>query len=185
MIAEAGHNGWLPQAPTNLRYSPVMVAQHEIAMITGAWQKGVRDFDAPAAMQAVKKSLLQQGEPMTCGGKFPQGFAGNRHVGPFLKYGFVPEETGAASTTFEYSFDEACGAVLARALGKTEDAKLMEKASANWRNAISPTTGWAQRRHADGNWVEPADIHQFGTSGGWNGLVVRSPGCRWFGEADR
>jgi putative alpha-1,2-mannosidase len=39
MIAEAGHNGWLPQAPTNLRYSPVMVAQHEIAMITGAWQK--------------------------------------------------------------------------------------------------------------------------------------------------
>ncbi len=43
MTLEAGRDGWLPQAPVNLRYAPVMVAQHEIAMITGAWQKGFAD----------------------------------------------------------------------------------------------------------------------------------------------
>ena len=44
----------------------------------------------------------------------------------------------------------------------------MRQLSRNWRNSIG-SDGYAQRRKADGSWVNPADPHRFGTSGGWNG----------------
>ncbi len=81
----------------------------------------------------------------------------------------MPEEAGAASTTFEYSYDEACGAVMAKSLGKEEDAAVLGKYAGYWRNSLSPTTEYAQRRKGDGSWVEPADLFHFGTGGGWNG----------------
>lgn len=43
LLVGAMQRGWLPDTTVNMRYAHIMDAQHEIAMIVGAWQKGVRE----------------------------------------------------------------------------------------------------------------------------------------------
>ena len=50
-----------------------------------------------------------------------------------------------------------------------KSGKLHAGSTANWRNSLSPATAFAQRRRADGTWVEPSDLYHFGTTGGWAG----------------
>jgi len=169
LLLGAKLHGWLPQAPVTLRYSPVMAGQHEVALLVGALQKGIPGVDRDAAYAAIRKVLTVPGEPYTCGGKYPQGMAGDRHLAAYMSHGFIPEETGPASSTFEYAYDDSCAATLAASLGKKDDTAMFAKRSENWRNNFSPETTWAQRRHADGSWVEPSNVHLFGTTGGWNG----------------
>ncbi len=38
-------NGWLAKGPAGMEYIPVMVAEHEIPLIVGAYQMGIRDYD--------------------------------------------------------------------------------------------------------------------------------------------
>jgi len=169
LLLQAARDGWLPEAPVVLRYSPVMAGQHEVSLLVGALQKGLHGIDREAAYVAIRKVLTVPGEPYTCGGTYPQGWAGDRHLASYLRLGYVPEEAGPASSTFEYAYDDSCAAVLAASLKRSDDAAMFARRSENWRNALSPASKYAQRRHADGSWVEPNDVHRFGTTGGWNG----------------
>jgi predicted alpha-1,2-mannosidase len=163
-LEAADNGGWIPEAPVNGGYSPIMGAQHQNALIVSAYQKGIRDFDAEKAFRAIRHDLTTQGQTHACG-----GFAGNRHMQAYMDSGYVPEETGAASNTLEYAFDDYAAAQFARALGKQDDYLYFLKRSQNYRNIINPKTKWAQRRRKDGTWVEPFNLFQFGTEGGWNG----------------
>jgi predicted alpha-1,2-mannosidase len=163
-LEAADRGGWIPEAPVNGAYSPVMVAQHQQSLIVSSWQKGIRDFDAERAWRAIKHDLTTPGIAVP-----NRGFAGNRHLAAYLEHGYVPEEVGPTSNTFEYAYDDWAAAQFARALAHLDDAKVLEARSENWRNSINPVTKYAQRRHADGRWVEPADLFHFGTEGGWNG----------------
>jgi predicted alpha-1,2-mannosidase len=146
-----------------------MAGQHEVSLIVGALQKGLPGIDREAAYAAIRKVLTAPGEPYTCGGKYPEGWAGDRHLAAYMKLGYVPEEAGPASSTFEYAYDDSCAATLAADLNKKDDAEMFARRAEDWRNSLSPASGYAQRRHNDGSWVEPNDIHLFGTTGGWNG----------------
>ena len=55
-------NGWLAKGPAGMEYIPVMVAEHEIPLIVGAYQMGIRDFDAEKAFEAVYKMQTTKGE---------------------------------------------------------------------------------------------------------------------------
>ncbi len=157
------NGGWIPEAPVNGGYSPIMGSQHHNALIVSAYQKGIRDWDAPKAFTAIRHDLTTPGEPYRCG-----GYAGNRHLQVYNEYGYVPDESGAASNTMEYAYDDWVAAQLAHALGKEEDYRFFLKRSQNYRNQIDGQH-WAHRRHKDGSWVEPFDLFHFGTEGGWNG----------------
>ncbi len=76
--------GWLAKGPAGMEYIPVMVAEHEIPLIVGAYQMGIRDYDVEKAFEAVKK--MQTTPAREVGG----GFAGNRDLLPYLKYHYVP-----------------------------------------------------------------------------------------------
>ncbi len=158
------NGGWIPEAPVNGGYSPIMGSQHHNALIVSAYQKGIRDWDAQKAFAAIRHDLTTPGQPYACG-----GYAGNRHLQAYSDYGYVPDESGAASNTMEYAYDDWVAAQLASALGKEEDYRFFLKRSQNYRNQIDPQTHWARRRHKDGTWVTPFDLLHFGTEGGWNG----------------
>ncbi len=156
--------GWLPEAPVNARYSPVMCAQHEQSLIVSSYQKGIRDFNANLAWTAIWHDLTTPGVVMDNG-----GFAGNRHLAAYMKVGYVPEETGPVSSTMEYAYDDWAAAQLGLAMGRTNEAALLLKRSQNYRNVFDPQVQYIRRRHTDGSWVEPFDPFHFGTEGGWNG----------------
>ena len=163
-LEAADRGGWIPQAPVNGGYSPVMVAQHQQSLIVSSYQKGIRDFDAERAFRAIQHDLTTPGTPMPNG-----GYAGDRNLAAYLEHGFVPEEAGPTSNTFEYAYDDWAAGQFALALGHADAAREFLRRSGNWRNSIDPELKSARRRHADGRWVDPFDRFHFGTEGGWNG----------------
>ena len=158
------NGGWIPEAPVNGGYSPIMGSQHHNSLIVSAYQKGIRDWDAEKAFGAIKHDLTTPGQPYACG-----GYAGNRHMAAYQVHGYVPDEDGAASNTMEYAYDDWVASQLALALGKTTDFEFFRKRSQNYRNMLDPETHWARRRNRDGSWVTPFELFRFGTEGGWNG----------------
>ena len=156
--------GWIPAAPVNLRYSPIMVAQHQDALIVSAVQKGLKGVDPATAFAAIRHDLTTPGAPL------PDGqYAGDRQLATYVAHGYVPADTGPTSNTLEYAYDDYCLAELAKRTGHAADARAFATRAANWRNALDPATRFMRPRAADGTWVAPFDPHRFGTVGGWNG----------------
>ena len=164
LLELADRGGWIPEAPTNLRYAPVMVAQHHDALLVSAVQKHLPGVDAKRAYAHIRHDLTTPGVAL------PDGqYAGDRALTPYLQHGYVPDEAGGASTTFEYAYDDWCAGQLARTLDQRSDALMFSARAASWRNQIDPATGYARRRRADGSWVAPFELSAYGTTGGWNG----------------
>jgi predicted alpha-1,2-mannosidase len=151
-------NGWLAKGPAGMKYIPVMVAEHEIPLIVGAYQMGIRDFDAGKAFEAVKK---MQTTPAT---RVAGGFAGNRDLVPYLKYHYVPSDLGRFSNTLEYSFDDWTVSQFARALGKDDDYRIFADRGTWWKNAINPENGFAHLRESNGKFTEPFDPFRSGAN---------------------
>lgn len=148
--------GWLAKGPAGMEYIPVMVAEHEIPLIVGAYQMGIRDFNAEKAFEAVKKMQT------TPARKVDGGFAGNRDLVPYMKYHYVPYDKGRFSNTLEYSFDDWTVSQFAKALGKDADYKLFLNRGYYWKNAIDPETGYARMKDSGGKWLPDFDPYQSG-----------------------
>ncbi|WP_285057456.1 GH92 family glycosyl hydrolase [Pedobacter ginsengisoli] len=151
-------NGWLAKGPAGMNYVPVMVAEHEIPLIVGAYQMGIRDFDAEKAFQAVKKMQTTPSQ------KVGLGYAGNRDLAPYLKYKYVPYDLGRFSNTLEYSYDDWTVSQFARSLGKKEEEKEFALRGNYWRNAVDKETGYARLRHSDGKWMSDFDPFKSGAN---------------------
>ena len=147
--------GWLPKGPTGIEYSGIMVASHQIAFITGAYMKGIRDFDANKAWEAVHKLQTAPGGPHKAG-----GIAGNRNLEEYMQYGFVPEEYGPVSNTLEYAYDDWTVAQFAKALGREKEYKVFTKRAFNYENVFDPEVKYMRRKHEDGSWYK--DFSPFG-----------------------
>ena len=144
--------GWLPKGPAGIEYSGIMEASHEIALIVGAYQKGIRDFDTETAFKAM---IHQQTTP---GVKTPEnGFAGNRFFESYMKLGYVPHEEGQVSNTLEYAYDDWCVAQFAKALGKNDEYEQFMKRADNYENVFDPETKYVRMKHRDGTWVKEWD----------------------------
>lgn len=141
--------GWLPKGPAGMEYSGIMEASHEISLIASTYQKGIRDFDANLAFEAM---MHQQTTP---GVKTPEGgFAGNKYYKSYLELGYVPNEEGQVSNTLEYAYDDWCVAQFAKALGKTKEYDMMMKRAGAYKNVWDPATKYIRMKNRDGSWVK-------------------------------
>ena len=151
-------NGWLAKGPAGMNYVPVMVAEHEIPLIVGAYQMGIRDFDAEKAFAAVYKMQTTPAQ------KVGLGFAGNRDLEAYLKYKYVPYDKGRFSNTLEYAYDDWTVAQFAQSLGKTKPAAEFTLRSAYWKNVIDSTSGYAKLKKSDGSWFPDFDPFKSGAN---------------------
>lgn len=150
--------GWLAKGPAAMEYIPVMVAEHEIPLIVGAYQMGIKDYDVEKAYEAVKKMQTTPGRVV--GG----GYAGNRDLDTYLKHGYVPYDEGRFSNSLEYSFDDWTVSQFARALEKEKDYQTFLKRGYNWRNVIDTETGFARMKDSKGEWLTDFDAYQSGAN---------------------
>lgn len=151
-------SGWLAKGPAGMEYIPVMVAEHEIPLIVGAYQMGIRGFDVGKAYEAVKK--MQTTPAQKIGG----GLAGNRDLLTYLEHGYVPYDEGRFSNTMEYAYDDWTVAQFAKALGKNEDYATFTERGNSWRNAIDPEIGFARMKDANGQWYQDFDPYTSGAN---------------------
>jgi predicted alpha-1,2-mannosidase len=121
-----------------------MIAYHAVPVIADAYIKGVRGFDADAALKLMVASA-------TYG---PYG-----DLADYMKLGYVPidHEPEAASKTLEYAYDDWSLAQMAGAMGKRDIAATFLKRAGNWRNAWDPKTGFMRARLSNGQFREPFD----------------------------
>lgn len=151
-------NGWLAKGPAGMEYVPVMVAEHEIPLIVGAYQMGIRDYDVQKAFEAVYK--MQTTKPQKVGG----GLAGNRDLATYLEHQYVPYDEGRFSNTLEYSFDDWTVAQFAKSLGKTSAYKEFRDRGSWWKNVIDKESGYARMKDSKGNWLSDFDPFRSGSN---------------------
>lgn len=151
-------NGWLAKGPAGMNYIPVMVAEHEIPLIVGAYQMGIRDFDTDKALEAMLK--IQR----TPSQKVHAGYAGNRDLTPYLTHGYVPSDLGRFSNSLEYSYDDWTVGQFAKALGKQDIYKEFNERGYWWKNAIDSRSGYAVLKDSKGKWAADFDPFHSGAN---------------------
>ena len=121
-----------------------MIGYHAVPVIADAYLKGLRGFDAEAALAA----MVASADHRSYGG-----------LGDYIDRGYVPidKEPEAASKTVEYAFDDWSIARMARAMGKTAIADRFDKRAGNWRNSFDAKTGWLRARLSSGAFRTPFD----------------------------
>ncbi len=121
-----------------------MIGYHAVAVIADAYVKGVRGFDAAAALEAMQASAT---------------YASYGGLGEYMARGFVPidKEKEGASKTLEYAYDDWTIAQMARAMGREKDAAAFEKRAQSFRNIFDPASGFMRAKQTDGRFREPFD----------------------------
>lgn len=157
-LAMYDRGGWLAKGPAGMEYIPVMVAEHEVPLIVGAYQMGIRDYDVNKAYEAVLKMQTTTAEAV--GG----GRAGNEDLTTYLKHQYVPYDEGRFSNSLEYSFDDFTVSQFAKALNKKEDYQKFGERGKWWKNVIDPQTGFARMKDAKGNWLSEFDPFKSGAN---------------------
>ena len=79
--------------------------------------------------------------------------------------GYIPYDAGInenVARTLEYAYDDWCIAQVAKKLGKTNDAAMLEKASQNYKNLFDPETRLMRGRNADGTFQTPFSPYKWG-----------------------
>ena len=121
-----------------------MIGYHAAPVIADAYLKGLRGFDADAALDAMVASA---------------SYAPYGGLGEYMKRGYVPidKEPEAASKTVEYAYDDWTIARMARDMGRLDVADRFDKRAANWRNSFDAKTGWLRARLSTGPFRTPFD----------------------------
>ena len=165
MLSAYDEGGWLPKWP-NPAETDVMIGTHADSVIADAYAKGVRDFDVPKAYRAMYKDATVPADKLN----------GRAGLADYVKLGYVPADIGvkeSVSRTLEYAYDDFCTAQMARALGKAEDARLLDKHARNYRNVFDASTGFMRGRKHDGTWLAPFDPLD------WGGVFTEGNAWQW------
>jgi predicted alpha-1,2-mannosidase len=125
---------------------------HGASSITGAYLRGIDNFDVKATYQILLRNANVPG------GARP-------HIAEYILKGFIsdpdianPEvETKAnagVSKTLEYSYDDYSLAQMAKKLGDTANYRVLMARSKNYKNMFDPGTRFMRGRLANGDWIK-------------------------------
>lgn len=146
LVASRKHSphGILPVWQFHGRETWTMIGYHAVPVIADAYMKGVGDFDANEALDA----MVASAEYAPYGG-----------LGDYIKLGYVAidREPEAASKTVEYAYDDWTIARMAEKMGRKDIADRFYKRAGYWRNSFDAKTGWLRARKADGSFRTPFD----------------------------
>ena len=135
-----------------------MIANHGVPVVVEAFRKGFKGFDAERAYNMVKASQTVPHKRKS-------------FWDMYMKYGYYPTdmmETESVSYTLESVYDDYAAAVMAKELGKTEDAEYFGKRANFYKNLFDKETQFMRPRMADGSWrtpFNPSAVGHFQTGG--------------------
>lgn len=127
-------------------YSGCMLGNPAIAVVTDAYVKGIRNYDAEKAVQYCENTTKKFGNG-------ERGFA-----------------SGSLSETLEYAYFDWCTGRFLEALGDTLKAKVYFKRGQAYRNVWDPEVSWFRARIDQDNWLKWE-----GKTVGWQGCMESNP----------
>ncbi len=142
MIHQYEHGGHLPVWELAGNETWCMIGYHSIPVITDAYAKGIRGFDAGKAFEAMKHSAELD------------------HFGlkDFRENGYIASDKDgeSVSKTLEYAYDDWCIAVMAFLLGRQSDYEKYIRRAQYYKNLFDPSTGF-MRAKSNEAWHTPFD----------------------------
>ena len=164
LIADQNGDGWMPTFPGMAGDSRSMNSNHGVVSVLDAYAKGLRGFDLEKAYIACKRSMEER-SLLPFSNNAPAGvleqFYKDHGYYPSLKRGeketvaYVNswEKRQPIAVTLGMAYDQWCLSLIARELGRTEEADYYLKCSFNYMNVFNPETGFFHPKDADGNFI--------------------------------
>ena len=160
MTAMYEESGWLPKWELFGQETGVMVGDPASIVIADSYLKGLRNFDAETALEAMKKSALRFEEnPLRPG------------VEQYWNYGYIPIDDrggdpmkfsfsngvvwGPVSTTLEYNLADYGIASMAKIMGENQVHEKFLKQSMSFKKLFDQQTNFFRPKKNDGTWYEP------------------------------
>lgn len=149
-------SGWLPSW-SSPAHRDCMIGNHAFSLLADAWIKGVTNFDAGKALDAMVHDSQTQ-SPANCRA------IGRDGAEFYAKLGYVPYPNfrEATAKSLEYSYDDFCAAKLAQSIGRNKEAAMFAKSAMNYSNVFDASIGFVRGRKADGSWCENFDPTEWG-----------------------
>jgi len=141
-LGQYQEGGSLPIWELAGNYTGCMIGYHAIPVIVDAYMKGVRDYDANKALEAMVYSARQS----------HLGLESYKESGCVL----AEKEAESVSRTLEYAYDDWCIAIMAKELGKIDIYQEFIKRAQSYKNVFDPNTGFMRAR-INGGWFSPFD----------------------------
>ena len=122
-----------------------MIGNHAIPVLADAILAEIPGVDVEEAYKAMVESSTR-----------------SHYNSPFEiweKYGYLPQtlQDESVSITMEQCFDDACVALVAKKLGKTDDYERFYRRSLFYKNLFDPETGFFRPKDENGNWMDGFD----------------------------
>ena len=144
-ISKYNEGGIMPIWDLSGNYTRCMIGYHAVPVIADAYLKGIKDYDAEKAFEAMKHSANQE------------------HLGlsHYKEMQYIPVEAEAESVskTLEYAYDDWTIAQMAKAMGKNEDYELFTKRAQYYKNVFDPNTKFMRGRIRN-TWFAPFNPYE-------------------------
>ena len=140
LLRQYKDGGKLPIWELSANYTDCMIGYHAIPVIVDAYVKGIREWDAEIALEAMIKSAQS-----------------NTHgLKSYKKNGFIKssDEPESVSKSLEYAYDDWCIAIMADSLGKDSIANIFYKRAQYYKNLYDPGSGFFRGKNAY-SWFGP------------------------------
>lgn len=143
-------HGWFPKWELYGRETLTMEGDPSIPVIVDTWMKGLRDFDINLAYEGMYKSATTPGKDNLM----------RPDIDDYIAKGYCPlmeQYDNSVSHALEYYIADYSLYTLARALGKTEDAKLFYDRSMGYKHYYCKEFGTLRPILPDGTFYGPFD----------------------------
>ena len=153
MIDMYKESGWLPKWELYGRETFTMEGDPSIPVIANTWLMGLKDFDINTAYEAMVKGATTPGDQNLL----------RPDNDDYISRGYVPlreQYDNSVSHALEYYIADYALSRLAKALGKTADAKLFYDRSMGYKHYYSPEYGTLRPLLPDGSFYSPFDPKQ-------------------------
>lgn len=143
-------HGWFPKWELYGRETLTMEGDPSIPVIVDTWMKGLRDFDVNLAYEGMYKSATTPGKDNLM----------RPDIDDYIAKGYCPlmeQYDNSVSHALEYYIADYSLYTLAKALGKTEDAKLFYDRSMGYKHYYCKEFGTLRPILPDGTFYGPFD----------------------------
>ena len=144
-LAKYDEGGIMPIWDLAANYTGCMIGYHAVPVIADAYLKGIRNYDADKALEAMKHSATRD----------------KLGLDSYKNLGFIPvdKESESVSKTLEYAYDDWTIAEMAKSMGKKEDYKTFLERAQNYKNVFDPSSKFMRGRFRN-KWFAPFDPYE-------------------------
>ncbi len=143
LVEKYKQNGELPMWELAANDTRCMIGYHAVSVIADAYLKGIRDFNAEEALEAMVNTANSD----------------KRGLSYYKKLGYVPfnKSSQSVSKTLEFAYNDWCIAQMAEALGNHEVSNRFAQRAQFYKNLYDTSTHFMRGRDTERAWRTPFD----------------------------